>query len=132
MDLADLLHIAVPYLPAETVIVPVPTVSSHIRQRGYDHTHLIAHRFAKQRGHRVRPLIERQTGTKQRGANRRQRMKQAKEAFAARRPLDPTVPYLLIDDVVTTGATLHYAAQTLQDAGAAIIWVAVVARQPLD
>jgi ComF family protein len=132
LALSDLLYITVPFLPTGTIIVPVPTVSSHVRQRGYDHTRFVANHFAKRRGHTVRLLVERQTTTKQRGTNRRQRMKQAKEAFVVRRSIDPTTPYLLIDDVVTTGATLHYAAQALRDAGATIVWVAVVARQPLD
>jgi predicted amidophosphoribosyltransferase len=39
---------------------------------------------------------------------------------------------LLVDDVVTTNATVRYAAQALKDAGAQIVWVAVTARQPLD
>jgi ComF family protein len=132
LSLADLLHTTLPILPPEVIIVPVPTVSSHIRQRGYDHTWLVAARLAKLRGHTVQSLIERQTSTKQRGVNRRQRMKQAKEAFTVRKLINPTLPYLLVDDVVTTGATLHYAARALRDAGATIVWVAVVARQPLD
>ncbi|MET0980124.1 MAG: phosphoribosyltransferase family protein [Candidatus Saccharimonadales bacterium] len=39
---------------------------------------------------------------------------------------------MLIDDVVTTGATIKYAAESLRQAGATQIWVAVIARQPLD
>jgi predicted amidophosphoribosyltransferase len=39
--------------------------------------------------------------------------------------------YLLVDDVVTTGATIKYAAKALKDAGAGDVWVAAIARQPL-
>lgn len=40
----------VPYLPAETLVVAVPTASSRVRQRGYDQVVLIARQFATARG----------------------------------------------------------------------------------
>jgi predicted amidophosphoribosyltransferase len=46
--------------------------------------------------------------------------------------LDEAPVYLLIDDVVTTNATLRYAADALMTAGAKTVWVGVAARQPLD
>lgn len=130
--IGDLLLERLPELPANTVIVPVPTVASHIRERGYDHMLLIARYIAKKRQLVLSCDIVRKTNHKQRDASRRVRIAQAQQAFQTRKKLDPTVPYLLIDDVVTTGATVHYAAQSLRDGGARIIWVAAVARQPLD
>lgn len=41
-------------------------------------------------------------------------------------------PYLIVDDVMTTGATIKYASRTLRDAGAKHIWVAIIARQTLN
>jgi predicted amidophosphoribosyltransferase len=41
-------------------------------------------------------------------------------------------PLLLIDDIVTTGATLHYGAKTLKNAGAKQVYAAVLAYQTLD
>ncbi|MNH40046.1 DNA utilization protein GntX [compost metagenome] len=67
--------------------------------------------------------------TKQRDANRAVRAAQAKRAFKARSSTDSHC-YLLIDDVVTTGATIKYAAKALRDAGAKDVWVAAIARQP--
>lgn len=130
--LADLLLDTLDELPAETVVVPVPTTAGHIRERGYDHTALLARRVAKIRQLTSRSVLCRVTTTKQRDASRAQRIAQAKKAFAVRGYIDTTVPYLLIDDVVTTGATIHYAAKALRDAGAREVWVAVIARQPLD
>jgi len=127
--LADLLVSRLPDLPPETVVVPIPTISAHIRQRGYDHTLLIARRLAKKMNLRLDPALSRKTATKQRGASRKERIAQAKEAFALTSPILPNMPYLLIDDVVTTGSTLKYAAQLLKDAGAAEVWVGVIARQ---
>jgi ComF family protein len=130
--LADLLHTHLPELPSSTVIVPVPTVSSHIRQRGYDHMLLIARQLGRMRRLTVDTSLHRVTSTKQRAAGARQRTAQAKVAFACHRSLDPSLTYLLIDDVITTGATVKYAAQTLLDAGATTVWVASISRQPID
>jgi ComF family protein len=130
--LADLLHRRIAQLPINTVVVAVPTTPAHIRQRGYDHTRLVARAFARARGLSFQQPLRRRTTTTQRGANRVQRATQAKAAFAVDHSLDPECPYLLIDDIVTTGATLHYAAEALRAAGARDVWVAAIARQPLD
>jgi ComF family protein len=130
--LGELLLQTIDQLPSDTIVVPIPTVASHMRERGYDHTVLLAKYIAKHRNIRMRRLVVRATCTKQRDANRSQRIAQAKVAFRISGKIDTTAPYLLIDDVVTTGATIRYAAQTLRDAGAQEVWVAVIARQPLD
>jgi ComF family protein len=130
-DLADMVLERIPYLPPETIVVPVPTVAGHIRERGYDHAYEIARIIAKQRGLACKKMLSRRSTTQQRDANRSVRIQQAKDAFTSRHSID-SVPCLLIDDVVTTGATVRYAAQTLKQAGASEVWVAVLARQPLD
>jgi ComF family protein len=130
--LADLLDERVDQLPSSTIVVPVPTISRHIRQRGYDHAALLARSFARRRGLAYRPLVGRQTNTSQRDASRLQRKVQAQEAFIVRAQLSPNQPYLLIDDIVTTGATLTYAAKALRAAGARDIWFAALAHQPID
>lgn len=130
--LADLLDSHLPELPGNTIIVPIPTVSSHIRQRGYDHMLLVARQFGKLRKTPLDTGLYRTNTTQQRSASREQRINQAKTAFACKRSLDPAKIYLLVDDVVTTGATIKYAAQTLKDNGATSVWVASISRQPLD
>ena len=128
--LAHLLHETLPQLPQDTIIVPVPTVPAHIRQRGYDHMLLVARHFGRLRGLRVEQVLKRTTGTSQRGSGRKQRAEQAKVAFACPGVLNSTVPYLLLDDVMTTGATLKYGAKALKDAGGKQVWVAAISRQP--
>ena len=130
-DIGDLLLAVLPELPDNTVIVPVPTVSGHIRERGYDHMLLIARYVAKKRNLKYEILIVRKTATKQRQSTAAQRIKQAKSAFEVNGKVDDGKIYLIIDDVVTTGATIKYAAKSLHDAGAKNVWVAVVARQVL-
>jgi ComF family protein len=130
--LGDLLDNAVDQLPPNTIVVAIPTTPSHIRRRGYDHTFLVARYFAKKRGLTYSSLLQRSTNTVQRGASRSERMKQARQAFQVAKNSNEDIPYLLIDDIVTTGATLHFAAKTLKDSGANSVWVATIARQPLD
>lgn len=130
--LADLLITRLPDLPPDTLVVPIPTVAQHIRQRGYDHMALIGRRVARARDVTYAPILERRTNTKQRDAGRALRFEQAAQAFAVHGTIDPERPYLILDDVVTTGATLQAAAQLLRDAGAQTIYVAAIARQTLD
>lgn len=132
IPLAELLHKQLPDLPGNTVIIPVPTANSHIRQRGYDHMLLIARRLGKLRGLSVDTSLDRVIDTKQRSATARQREQNAKNAFSCRTNLDPSKQHLLIDDVITTGATVKYATLALQAAGANNVWVASISRQPLD
>ncbi len=129
---AELLDATLPVLPANTVIVPVPTIARHIRQRGYDHTVLIAKRFAALRKLPYSHALDRVGSSHQLGADRKTRIAQAKHAYKLHKPIDATSHYLLIDDIVTTGATMQYASKALVDAGAQNVWVAAIARQPLD
>lgn len=127
--LGDLMLNILPDLPDNTVIVPIPTVSGHIRERGYDHILLIAKYIANKRKLKLEQILSRKTGTKQRQSSARQRQSQAREAFCINGVVDPDKIYLLIDDVVTTGATIKYASLLLTKAGAKQVWVAAVARQ---
>jgi len=131
-DLGGLLIDVLPDLPSNCIVVPVPTAASHIRERGYDHMLLIAKYVAKMRGLKCCQVIYRQTNTKQRQKDARQRMEQAKRAFNIKSNIDTNVPYLLIDDVYTTGATIKCASHILRKAGVKQIFVAIIARQTLD
>jgi ComF family protein len=115
-----------------SLIVPVPTSSSHVRQRGFDQAKLIARAAAKQAGvHYVDGLI-RAGQTRQVGASRQLRLTQLHQAFRVRKQacgMMQDAHVVLIDDVVTTGATLEAAAAALVDAGARRI-DAVVFAQP--
>lgn len=130
--LGKLIAEQLPSLASNTVVVPVPTIAPHIRQRGFDHTRLIADEIAKQHKLVVQPVLRRRENSVQRHASRRQRFLQAKQAYRIDLDLSPEMTYLLVDDVFTTGATLMAATEVLQAAGAKRVWVAVGARQPLD
>jgi ComF family protein len=132
--LADILNEHLPDLShQDIVVVPIPTVSQHVRRRGYDHTRLIAQRFARLRNKKITTrLLRRKNAATQLGASRKNRIAQAKIAFTVEGGVSREKIYLLIDDIATTGSTLEYAARALKEAGALHVWVAVIARQPLD
>jgi len=130
--IGDLMIDSLPRLPSDTVIVPVPTVRSHIRERGYDHAVLLAKYIANKLGLELSNTLTRQTATKQRQASASDRRRQASNAFGVMGNIDERRPYLLVDDVVTTGSTLEFASKVLKQAGASQVFVAVIARQTLD
>lgn len=129
--LAELLDSVTPALPNNTIVTNVPTTSKHIRQRGYDHARLIAQKFAQTRKLQYQTVLKRVSSTVQTGSSKVQRVENAKSAFSATQ-VRPDATYVLIDDVFTTGATLEYASHVIMNAGAKEVWVAVLARQPLD
>jgi ComF family protein len=100
-------------------ITHVPTANSRVRERGYDQAALLAKELARRNGQVYTPLLARMGVQRQLGQDRKVRIKQMDEAF---RVLNPDLVrgrhILLVDDVLTTGATCEAAARTLRHAGA--------------
>lgn len=132
IHLADLLDMRLPVLPRDSILVPIPTIQKHIRQRGYDHIALIVKQVAKKRSLKYESILQRVTNTQQRNSDHAQRIIQAKQAFSINQKLNPKKTYVIFDDVYTTGSTVKYAAKKLRSAGANRIWVVIIARQTLD
>lgn len=130
--LVDLLDDSLPILPANTVIVPIPTVSSHVRQRGYDHLNLLAQLFAARRSLVVGRLLERSSVKSQHTLTKVERKAEASSAFYIAGDVPTEAPLLVLDDIITTGSTVSSAAKVLAEAGAENIIVAALAYQPLD
>lgn len=106
-------------IPEGLIIVPLPTSTNRVRRRGYDQTVLIARRLAKRYGLRNETMLMRLGQQQQHTARRAQRLSQLSHAFVAPWPDKAWGKHiLLIDDVITTGATLEAAARVLKAAGA--------------
>lgn len=106
-------------LPANGVIVHAPTASGRLRQRGYDQAQLIAKALARELNLPYVPLLKRMGQQQQVGAGRQQRLAQLTDAFWVSQPEGVKGTHiLLVDDVLTTGATLEAAAKVLKTAGA--------------
>jgi ComF family protein len=110
------------------VVTWAPTSARRVRRRGYDQAEAIARAVARQLGVPCRRLLYRSHGAPQTGRSRADRL--AGPTFRARRPRKGLV-VLVVDDVVTTGATLRTAADALRSAGVARIELAAAASAQL-
>lgn len=114
-----------------TMLVPVPTATSRVRQRGYDQAKLLARALSKQTRLPYNDCLTRLGQTHQHGLSRQERLTQLTTAFrVTKERAIQEARIILVDDVTTTGATLEAAAATLRAVGATRI-EAVVFAQPL-
>ena len=124
-SLAMILDGALPYFTPDTLVTHVPTAPSRVRVRGYDHALLLAKEFAKIRGLKHRSLLGRVGESQQMGSKRSDRLAQAQPAYIGTKKISTKV--LVVDDVLTTGATLMAVAKELRRSGATEVYGAVVA-----
>jgi predicted amidophosphoribosyltransferase len=108
------------------VVTWAPTTPVRRRERGFDQAELLARAVARNLGRRCAPLLRRPKGLPQTGRSRADR--RHGPAFVAVGPVPEGV--LLVDDVVTTGATLSAAAKALREAGARRVLAVPAARTP--
>ncbi len=108
------------------VVTWAPTTGARRRARGFDQGRLLAEAVARKLRLPCRALLRRLPGPPQTGAGRAARI--AGPRLALRLPTPPA-QVLLVDDVVTTGATLAAAARALREGGATAVGAVTVARR---
>lgn len=121
---------AEPALDAAQRVLPVPLSRQRLQERGFNQALLLAQHLAPHKTDGTLLLRLHDTAT-QRGLPRAQRLRNLRGAFAVE-PLRATQVQgqhiVLVDDVMTTGATLEAAAQALLQAGAGSVTGLVLAR----
>ena len=124
------------------VFVPIPLFTSREKSRGYNQSELLAKRLSKKFGLEVKSLLTRIKDTKtQVGQTKKERRENLANAFAlqtrnptrfakapARREFEIR-NVLLVDDILTTGATLNSAANSLKRAGARRVFGIALAKE---
>ncbi len=127
--IARFIDTRLPALPGCTLVSAVPTANARVRARGYDQSYLIAHALARIRKLPYRETLIRSGSTRQVGSSRSQRLQHLKNAYSVRKPASVIgTTILLVDDVITTGATLEAAARELHLAGAKTVFATVFAQ----
>lgn len=132
-SLATLLHAAPwvePALDAADLMLPMPLSLQRLAERGYNQAHLLACALNRAKTH-TDVLLRVQDTPAQHTLKRAQRLSALNQAFA----VDPLLAHrlkgarvVLVDDVMTTGASLHAAARVLRAAGVGHITGLVFAR----
>ena len=124
---------AAPLLPEADVVVPVPLHRWRLLARRFNQAAVLARLMAREADAAMVPDLlvrTRRTATQTR-FSRVERRRNVRGAFAVRRSRAPLVDgrnVLLVDDVMTTGATVSACARALRKAGAARVDVTTLAR----
>lgn len=109
-------------------LVPVPSPRARSRHRGFCHAAVLAETLAARTGLPALPLLERLGRERQVGRRRTQRMRTPPRFRAIAAGGGEVV---LVDDVVTTGATLGACARALREAGCTCERAVAFARTPV-
>jgi len=127
--------LALGWLPGDiappSAVLPVPLHPRRRRERGYDQALLLARALARHFGRPLlgRALVRTRYTTQQVGLSMGRRHDNVRGAFSVRRPgAISGESLLLVDDVMTTGATVEECAKALRKAGAAEVQVFTLAR----
>ena len=122
------------FLPgAYEVITWMPVSEKRLKERGYDQARLLAEAMAERLRKPALPLLEKVRDNPAQSSLKDGRDRKRNVAGAYRVPdLEPVAGrrILLVDDILTTGATLEEGARTLRAAGARQVVAAVLCHTP--
>lgn len=122
-------RLGLPRLTREVWLVPVPLHPERLAERGYNQSGLVARALARLTGASVSPAaLRRVIATRaQARLNRDARAENVRDAFLARNAVAGRA-VILVDDVVTTGATAEGSIAALRAAGARVMGMVAIAR----
>ena len=116
-------------LTGPATLVSVPVHLERRRARGYNQAELLARALAPRLKLRTAdPLVRARSTTKQHRLNRVARLQNLRGVFAVRPGAVPR-RVILVDDIITTTATLEACASVLRDAGCEAVYGFAVARE---
>ena len=111
-------------------LAPVPIHPQRLRERGYNQAALLAAGLSRASGLPTADLlVRRRATTRQHRLDRAARLRNLRDAFAMRPDARAPPVVILVDDILTTSATLEACAAVLRDAGAARVLGFAVARE---
>jgi ComF family protein len=115
---------------AGATLVPVPVHRDRLRQRGYNQAALLARQLARELGLPTADVLARARPTgQQHRLNRAERLRNLHGAFAVRADARAPPRAILVDDILTTSATLEACAATLRESGCERVVGVAIARE---
>ncbi len=109
------------------ILVPIPLFRQKLAKRGFNQADLIAQELATVFNWPLKKSLKKVKDTpSQTNLSREQRKLNVQNVFKVQGKIVPNI--ILIDDILTTGATLEQAAKALYQAGAKKIWAIVLAQ----
>ncbi len=100
------------------VLVPVPPRPGKLRSLGWDQVELVSRILERGYGVRVARVLRRLPAGEQKRLGRQERFRNAESAYGMARGRSAPPDPVLLDDIITTGATLSACAAALKRAGA--------------
>lgn len=121
---------SIPETSRPDIIIPVPLHPSRLRKRGFNQSRIIAGSVATVLHVKLSDsaLVRNRKTIPQVKLSKEKRTENLKNAFTADESIVAGKNILLVDDVYTTGSTIHECSRTLIDAGAVKIEVMVLAK----
>ena len=115
------------------ILVPVPLTRARLRERGFNQADLLARALSRRTGWPIERLLCRERGGPALARlGRRERERVAESAYSVDPRflpvVDPHPEVLIVDDVITTGATGVACAEALETAGAECLGIVSFAR----
>ncbi len=107
--------------PEKMVLVPIPQHQSKTHERGFSQSLLLARALSRELdGATISQVLRKRRHTVPQVClkNRKERLANLIETMETKKALDPSVLYIVVDDVITTGATVREATRALEKGGA--------------
>lgn len=115
--------------PDEWILTYIPRSAEKYAECGVDQSREIGRRLAKKLGIRFERLFDRDEGREQKHLNAAERLENAEDSLVLReKKVIQGGKYLLLDDIITSGATMEAAAKLLYFHGAGSVYPIAVAR----
>ena len=117
-------------MAGDAALVPVPVHAARRRERGYNQAELLARALARRVRLPVVDVLERaRATTQQHRLDRAARLRNLRDAFTLRPDARPPAVAILVDDILTTSATLEACAGVLRAAGCSRVLGFALARE---
>ena len=119
--------------PENCVLAKVPSSRNGRRKRGWDHMSDVLSSLCRKKGYKSCDILVRtkDNSVQQKTLNREERFEAALSAFSIKKGYkNPSLPVVILDDITTTGASLHACKSVLEKEGIEV-WGAVTLLQEL-